>query len=264
MLSELGVSKLWRDNPELYWKLARHVLPGTISVLAPNAGYGGEKMPQTGGLIVASNHFGTIDPPLVGSHSRRTIYFMTKVELLEMPFVGELLRHSGAFSVRRGEGDRDAIRMSRWLLQQGHVVGMFMEGTRQDLGYPGPVHPGGAMLAIQEGVPVIPCGIDTFQWRVIGHRRRCCIVWGDPIDLSHLPRRSAGYREGAAILEREIRRLWRQAAQAVVDGFPDTLPDGTPRTEWVRSRDAFDDASLEPWPDEPWAAHPMGPLFKVD
>ncbi len=264
VLIELGLSKLWDDHPERYWKIVRHVLPPAVAVMAPNAAYGNDRMPEHGGLIVASNHFGTIDPPLIGSHSKRTIYFMTKLELLEMPFIGELLRFSGAFSVRRGEGDRDAIRMARWLLQQGHVLGMFMEGTRQDLGYPGPVHPGGAMFAIQEGVPVMPCGLDTFQWRVIGNRRRCCVVWGEPIDLSHLPRRSAGYREGAAILEREIRRLWREAAQAVVDGFPDALADGTPRTDWVRSWHAFDDATLEPWPEEPWAAHSMGPLFKTE
>ncbi len=262
MLTELGIGYLWGHHPERYWKIARHFLPPAVGVIAPNAGYGNDRMPEQGGVVIAANHFGTIDPPLIASHSTRAIYFMTKLELLEMPLIGELLRHSGAYSVRRGENDRDAIRMSRWLLQQGHVVGMFMEGTRQEFGYPGPVHPGGAMIAIQEGVPVIPCGIDTFQWRVIGNRRRCCVVWGEPMDLSYLPRRSAGYREGAILLEREINRLWRQAGQAVVDGFPDALPDGTPKREWIRSWHALDDTSLEAWPDEPWAAAPMGRLFK--
>ena len=264
ILTSLGAHKIWQRNPERYWQIARPLVYAGMRTIAPSVAYGSDRMPAEGGLVIAANHFGTIDPPLIGIHSKRTVYYMAKIELLDTPLVGELLRHSGAFAVRRGEGDRDAIRLARWLLQHGHVVGVFMEGTRQELGYPGPSHPGAAMLAIQEGVPVIPCGLDSFQWRVKSNRRSCCVVWGKPIDLSHLPRKGAGYKEGTAILEREVLRLWRMAAQAVVDEFPDTLPDGTPKTPHFTPRTASDHVHLEPWPDAPWAEKPMGAVFHAD
>ena len=104
---------------------------------------------------------------------------------------------------------------------------MFTEGTRQHFGYPGPMHPGAAMVAIQEDVPIVPCGIDTFGWSP-RNRRTCCVVWGDPIRLD-LPRTGKGYKEGGALIEEIIVGLWRTAAQAVADGFPETLPDGSRR-----------------------------------
>ena len=135
---------------------------------------------------------------------------MAKIELLSVPVVGELLRWTGAFAVRRGEADRDSIRVARWAVREGHMLAMFTEGTRQQLGYPGPMHPGAAMIAIQEDVPVVPCGLDTFRWS-LANRRPCCVVWGEPMRLD-LPRTGKGYKEGAALLGEEVTRLWRLAA----------------------------------------------------
>ncbi len=99
------------------------------------------------------------------------------------------------------------------------MVGLFMEGTRQAFGYPGPVHSGASVIAMQEGVPVVPCGIDSFGWSLknaaaVRCRRR------RPGRPRWAPRNGRGYKEGAQILEGELLRLWRQAAQAVADGFP--------------------------------------------
>ncbi len=261
ILTTLRFHRIWDRNPERYWQIARPLVNFGVRTIAPTVGYGNDRMPAEGGLVVAANHFGTIDPPLVAIHSKRALYYMSKIELLDMPLAGELLRHSGAFAVRRGESDRESIRMARWLLAHGHAVGVFVEGTRQEFGYPGRVHPGATMLAIQEGVPLVPAGLDSFGWRVKTNRRHCCVVWGEPMHLSHLPRRSAGYREAAELVESEVRRLWRMAAEAVASGFPDTLPDGTPKTPPYTPTTAADDPSLVPWPDEPWAEKAMGPVF---
>jgi len=260
MLTELGLYRLWDENPEKTWRFVRYWLPAIVRSLAPSCGYGLERMPGAGGAVLAANHFSAIDPPLIGVFSRRTLYYMAKIELLDTPVVGEVLRWLGAFAVRRGEGDRDAIRVARWLVREGHVVGMFMEGTRQKLGHPGPAHPGAVMIALQEGTPIIPCGIDTFGWS-LANRRRCACVFGEPLDLSGLPRSGRGYKEGAEILEREILRLWRLAAEAVADGFPPELRDGTKRGRAPGGGD--DRLALDgpPWPDEPWAAGPLGPVY---
>ena len=84
------------------------------------------------------------------------------------------------------------------------------------------------MIALQEGAPVIPCGVDTFQWS-LSNRRRCAVVFGDPIDISDLPRNRTGYAQAADRVGAEIVRLWRQAAEASAAGLPPELPDGTRR-----------------------------------
>jgi 1-acyl-sn-glycerol-3-phosphate acyltransferase len=259
-LTELGLYKFLGENPERTWPVARMLATPITQLIAPSWAYGTDRMPKAGGAVVAANHFSEVDPAVLGVNSLRTLYYMAKVELLVVPIVGEILRWTGAFAVRRGEGDRDALRVARWAAREGHVVGMFAEGTRQSFGYPGPMHPGAAMVAIQEEVPIVPCGIDTFGWS-LKNRRDCCVVWGNPISLEGLPRSGAGYKEGAAIVEQEITRLWRMAAQAVADGFPPALPDGATRSR-PTPRNFITHPELEPWPGEPWAEGPLGPVFK--
>jgi 1-acyl-sn-glycerol-3-phosphate acyltransferase len=261
VLTELGLPRLWGDDPERLWPFVRRWLRYVMRVICPSYGYGVERMPVSGGAVVAANHFAAVDPPLIGLYSTRTIYYMAKVELLQMPVVGELLRYTGAFAVRRGEGDRDAVRLARWLTREGHVVGMFMEGTRQQSGHPGQVHPGAAMIAMQEGVPIVPCGIDTFGWSM-RTRRRCCVVWGEPLSLEHLSRTGKGYREGAALVEEELGRLWRAATAAAAEGYPPRLPDGARRSAMLTVAESRPRRGLHPWPAEQWAEGPLGPLYR--
>jgi 1-acyl-sn-glycerol-3-phosphate acyltransferase len=222
------VSMLWGRDPENVWPWARYLVAPTTMWLAPSCGYGLERVPETGGGVVALNHLSAIDPPLVGALSPRTLYYMTKAELLEMPVVGDILMWTGAFPVRRGAGDRDSLRLAREIAREGHLVGVFVEGTRQKLGYPGEVLPGAMMIALQEGVPIIPCGVYSFGWTRKNHQS-CAIVWGDPIDLSTVPKSGRGYKRAAELVGDELRHLWRQAGEAIAAGFPETLPDGAMR-----------------------------------
>jgi 1-acyl-sn-glycerol-3-phosphate acyltransferase len=119
-------------------------------------------------------------------------------------------------------------------VREGHVVGVFVEGTRQRFGYPGPVHSGAPMIAMKEGVPLIPCGVETFGWSR-KNRRACCVVWGEPMSFAGHARNGTGYKEAAESLRLEILRLWRQAGEAVAAGFPPALPDGTLRHSWPRA-----------------------------
>ena len=197
--------------------------------LAPAAGYGVDRVPREGGGLVAANHFSGIDHPLIGGFSPRTIYFLAKAELLEVPVVGWSLSSLGVFGVRRGEGDRDALRHARRVAREGNLVGIHLEGTRQRFGHPGPMHPGGLMIALQEGVPVIPCGLDTFGWSP-ANRRKCAVVWGEPMRLDDLQRNRRGYAEAVEVVGAEIVRLWRLAAEASAAGLPPELPDGAKRS----------------------------------
>jgi len=230
LLTRLGVPRLWGEDPEALWRAMRFfVAPATLWLAPGSFSYGVERVPPTGGAVVATNHLSAIDPPLIGTFCPRAVFYMAKAELLAIPVVGEILQWTGAFPVRRGEHDEEAMRRARRLVREGHVVGMFVEGTRQRFGYPGPVHTGAMVIAMHEGVPIVPCGLESFRWSR-RNRRPCAVVWGEPIRLDGLPRTEDGYREAAEIVGREILRLWRQAAEAIVAGFPAALPDGTRRS----------------------------------
>jgi len=218
---------LW--DAEAGWRVGRLFVPRIATWLAPAAGYGVDRVPLEGGGVVAANHFSGIDHPLIGGFSPRTIYFLAKAELMQVPVVGWSLSSLGVFGVRRGEGDRDALRHARALARDGHLVGIHLEGTRQRFGHPGPMQPGGLMIAVQEGVPVIPCGLDTFGWSP-RNRRKCAVVWGEPMELDGLPRNRRGYAEAIDIVGAEIVRLWRLAAEASAAGLPPELPDGARRS----------------------------------
>jgi 1-acyl-sn-glycerol-3-phosphate acyltransferase len=227
-LTRLGIPRLWRRDPEVLWPRMRWFVAPVTTALAPSSAYGTERVPASGGGVIASNHLSAIDPPLVGALCPRSIFYMAKAELLGLPIVGEVLQWTGAFPVRRGEGDRESVRQAREIAREGHMVGVFVEGTRQRLGYPGRVLPGAMMIALQEGVPVVPCGVYSFGWS-LRNRMSCAVVWGEPIDLSGLPRSGRGHRRAAEIVSGEILRLWRQAGEAVAADFPEALPDGALR-----------------------------------
>lgn len=236
--TRLGVPWLWGADVEKGWIFMRfNVVPITTMLLAPGSYcYGLDRLPRTGGAVMAINHLSAIDPPLVGSFSNRAIFYMTKYELLQMPIVGEALTWTGSFPVRRGESDREGLRKACELVREGHIIGLFVEGTRQRFGYPGPVHSGAAMIAVKERVPLIPVGIETFGWSR-RNRRACAVVFGEPLRFEDVSRNGKGYKEAAELMRAEILRLWRQAAEAVAAGFPPTLPDGTARASWPRARE---------------------------
>jgi 1-acyl-sn-glycerol-3-phosphate acyltransferase len=231
-LADLGVQKLWNEDPEVVWPhgLRFGVAVGILGYLARGSrGYGIDRVPLQGGFVLAANHFASLDHPLIGIFSPRAVFYMAKKELLDMPYIGELLAWTGAFPVKRGLADREALREARRLVREGHVVGVHIEGTRQKLGYPGEVKIGGMMIAMQEGVPVVPCAVETFKWNSKTNRRSCAVVWGDPIATDGYSRDRPGYDALTELVTAEILRLWRLACEAVAAGYPRELSDGTKR-----------------------------------
>ena len=196
------------NKTDAAWVVGRATIGTVVKIAAPLRVYGTERVPMSGGLVVAANHFSWVDPPALGAVSPRTLYFMAKVEAHRVPGLGQLIRSFGGFAVRRGESDRDAVRTMRQVVRDGHALGLFVEGTRQLLGEPGPVQPGAAMVAINEGVPVIRVAIHGSQsWRP-GNFHPVSLAWGQPMTFEGLPKGGKGYKEASVEIEREIRRLW--------------------------------------------------------
>ncbi len=116
-------------------------------------------VPRTGPVILAANHIHWTDIPLVALRIPRITHYMAKVELFGKPVLGGYIRKMGAFPVRRGEGDREAIRTAERLLAEGEVVAIFPEGHRSDHGPLIPAHPGAGYVALRSGVPIVPVAI---------------------------------------------------------------------------------------------------------
>ena len=196
------------NRADAVWRVGRFTVQPLVKLVVPLRVYGLDRVPRQGGVVLAFNHFSWIDPPAFGAACPRTIHYMAKVEAHRVPGLGQLIRSFGAFSVRRGESDREAVRLMRQVVQDGHALGLFAEGTRQRAGVPGSVQPGAAMVAIQEGVPIVPAAIHGSQmWRV-GNWHPVSVAWGEPFTLDGLPRGGKGYREGSAEIQRRLRMLW--------------------------------------------------------
>src|SRR5207249_7029825 len=181
--------------PDGVWFVGRLTIAPVVQVFGRLRVYGRERVPRTGGLVVACNHFHWLDPAALGAACPRTMYYMAKIEAHRVPGLGQLIRAFGTFSVRRGESDREAVRMMRRLVVEGRALGLFVEGTRQLAGVPGEVKPGASMVALQEDVPVVVGAIHGTQtWRV-GNFHPASVAWGEPVRFDGLPRNAKGYRE---------------------------------------------------------------------
>ena len=207
-------------NADAAWAVGRLTLQPLAQLATRLRVYGKERVPLSGGVVLAVNHFSWIDPAAFGTACPRTIYYMAKVEAHRIPGLGQLIRAFGTFSVRRGESDREAVRLMREVVQEGKALGLFVEGTRQHAGVPGEVKPGAAMAAIQGDVPVVCGAVHGSQtWR-IGNFHPVSVAWGEPMRFDGLPKGGKGYREASHEIEREIRRLWEWLVDIHAAGRP--------------------------------------------
>ena len=210
--------------PDIAWAVGRPILGGAAALASSLKVYGKDRVPPAGGCVVASNHFSWLDPVVLGRASPRVLYYMAKIEAHRLPGLGTFIRAFGCFPVRRGESDRDAVRLMRTIVAEGHALGLFAEGSRQRSGVPGYVQPGAAMVALQEGAPILPVAIHGTQtWRPGGFQP-VSIAWGEPMILDGLPKGGKGYKEASVLVQDEIRRLW----DWLVDLHRLGRPDGTP------------------------------------
>jgi 1-acyl-sn-glycerol-3-phosphate acyltransferase len=196
------------NSHDVMWLVGRPVLGGSAALATRLRSYGSERIPLSGGVVFAFNHFSWIDIPCVGWVCKRNLYYLAKVEAHRVPGLGELIRSFGTLSVRRGESDREAVRLMREVVRNGDALGVYVEGTRQRSGVPGHVQPGAAMVALQENVPVICAAIHGSQRWKVGNFAPVSIAWGEPMRFDGLPRGGKGYREASEQIEAELYRLW--------------------------------------------------------
>jgi 1-acyl-sn-glycerol-3-phosphate acyltransferase len=189
------------------WTVGRLTIGSLVRLLTPLRNYGPERVPRTGGVVLAFNHFHWVDPPVFGLLSPRSMRFVAKIEAHRIPGLGQLIRSFGTISVRRGESDREAVRQMREAVRDGRALGLFVEGTRQLSGVPGQVQPGAAMVAVQEGVPIVPAAIyGSLEWKP-GNYHPISVAWGEPLRFDGLPKGGKGYREASDHVQAKLQEL---------------------------------------------------------
>src|SRR4029453_9473606 len=166
---------------------------GTLSIPVVKGLYrlrvrGLENVPD-GGIVLAANHTSNFDPWPLGIPflPDRQLRFMAKAELFN-PVLAPILRAGGAFKVRRGKGDVEAMRTAVDLVREGEIVVMFPEGTRRTKGlvkrHTARPHTGAARIALTANVPLVPAAIGgTDRILRLGPLR---VAYGPPIDVSDL------------------------------------------------------------------------------
>jgi len=160
---------------------------------------GRENVPSEGGFVLACNHVSSFDPWPLGLPlwPPRFLRFMAKSELYWFPLT-LVLNGAGAFPVRRGQADTEAIETAVQLARAGNIVAMFPEGTRRTKGlvkrFEARPRTGAARIALEAGVPLVPAAV-----RGTDHLRRFApitVVYGAPVDIDDL-RDAADLREAA-------------------------------------------------------------------
>jgi 1-acyl-sn-glycerol-3-phosphate acyltransferase len=183
---------------DVFWAAGRLYMGLPARLFTRGRAYGRENVPAKGGIVLAVNHLHWIDVPLLGSLSPRNLDFVAKMEAVNFPGLGKFIQWHGTIGVRRGESDREAVREMREAVRNGRALGLFVEGTRQRTGRPGKAQPGAAMVAIQEGVPVVPAAIYGTQFWKLGNFAPCSIAFGRPMVFSGRPKNGRSYREAPA------------------------------------------------------------------
>jgi 1-acyl-sn-glycerol-3-phosphate acyltransferase len=150
---------------------------------------GRENLPADGGYVLACNHVSSFDPWPLGLPlwPRRQLRFMAKSELYWFP-LNLVIDAAGAFPVRRGQHDVEAIETAMRLAREGEVIAMFPEGTRRTKGlvkrFEARPRSGAARIALEAGVPLVPAAVRGTDKLLRLERLR--VAYGKPVEIGDL------------------------------------------------------------------------------
>ena len=179
-------------------------------LLYPVRVLGREHMPRGGGFVLAPNHWRAMDPVMIVLSRRFApkMLIMGKDSLFgRNAFLDFFWDAVGAFPIRRGVGDKAVIDKASAEIAGGRGVLIFPEGTRSGDGEKlSTLKSGAFVVALQAGVPVIPCRI----WYKAGKLCPFCrttIMYGPPVTTAQLGLPESGYTPATL---REAKRRYRK------------------------------------------------------
>jgi 1-acyl-sn-glycerol-3-phosphate acyltransferase len=197
---------------KLLYQLSRVYLAGLTAVIEDLRAEGVGNIPATGPVILACNHINWMDILSVTVPCPRPVHLMGKAELFEMPVLGGYYRLLGAFPVRRGEGDREALRQAIDVVAAGQVLCIMPEGHRSGTGVLMEGKSGVALIALRSGAPIVPVAIWGTEKALRGlhygpFRPTVHVVYGEPFTLTR-----GGPGHGREDVERGINTIMLRIA----------------------------------------------------
>jgi 1-acyl-sn-glycerol-3-phosphate acyltransferase len=177
--------------------------------------YNAERVPLTGGVILASNHASYLDPPLVGAGVRRGINYLARENLFRFPVMGWVLRQWQVVPVDRDGGGAAGLRAIMDRLLAGGAIILFPEGTRTRDGNLHPARSGIGLTVIKSTAPVVPVRVfGTFEaygrHLRLPRPRRVAVKYGQPMLFEQL-------RAEAKVCSRpRLKEIYQQAADEIM------------------------------------------------
>lgn len=169
-------------TPPLLYHALRVVIMLIIMITTRLSVRGLYNVPRKGPFVLAANHLAWTDIPLIPLYLPFKVVYMAKEEYFSSKLAW-LVRFMGAFPVKRGEGDRQALRTSEGQLKKGNVIVVFPEGTRSKTRTMARAHAGLGMIALRSGVPVVPVAVWGSENVLKKFGARVTICYGEPIVL---------------------------------------------------------------------------------
>lgn len=170
-----------KDRVVLY-RILRYPAEGVFRLLSGFKIYGKEKIPKSGAMILAGNHVGNADPLLICASTSRVVHFLGKIELFKNPFTRWVFTNCAVTPVDRSKHNPDAMRAVVEQLEDGKLVGIFPEGTRnktKDLKML-PFKFGAVSLASKTNCKILPFAIKG-HFKFFKNELR--VLYGDPISI---------------------------------------------------------------------------------
>jgi 1-acyl-sn-glycerol-3-phosphate acyltransferase len=153
-----------RSPGQLVWYRIVQYLSATLAlVLFRWRATGRHNLPETGGVLLVSNHLSYLDVFFLGITARRPLNYVARSTLF-VPVLASFIRSVGAFPIQREGMGASGMKETLRRLRSGGIVTLFPEGTRSADGSLGPLKSGIAVLVARAGVPVVPVGLaGTFE-----------------------------------------------------------------------------------------------------
>lgn len=121
--------------------------------------YGTEHVPRSGGCVIACNHESYLDPPFVGTSTRRQIFYLARKTLLDWPILGPLFPKLNVIPVDQDRADMSALKTVIKRIRAGECTVIFPEGSRTLDGNFLPAMPGLGLVMAKTRCTVVPARI---------------------------------------------------------------------------------------------------------
>ena len=201
-------------DPDWVYEAVRVLTTLYAWVFFRTRGLAAEKVPGSGPVILAPNHFSFMDHFFLGVAIRRKVRFMAKSQLFARPMQW-IYTHGGVFPVRRGYADEDAFTTARGILERGGTIAMYCEGGRSRTGQLSEKPKRGiGRLALMTGAPVVPVAIHgsskVRNWKRLRFPK-VTVLYGDPIRWERVDEPTREQQQVVANeIFAEVRKLYAQ------------------------------------------------------